>query len=1194
MYTRGEYRDQNGTYGVIMNHTREVTEIILIVSGQVASAFKYEAGISYSFLNTKAKEMYNIVHNGLVGCKPKNGAPIQFELGTSVIHTFTKLKVEYGVELFNGEIVGLEAKSEKEYIRLNYDRNGAGMIPPNIPYVKLTTRAKPSKAEEEEDDALDIEDELNSVPVRSVQEIMLEKEDVSWLKSKKYFIVNDDAQAEQIFSYLDNYNGVISYDTETTGLKINCFGKINSSYKKTLEKYNEEHPKEKIRADRLVGIIFCVQPDVSYYFPCFNRKFKNLYSDDTDTRRGIINNIKARYTVGEYRNRQSDMADYIRNTPADQWGSDVILMERVRNILQTKHILAHNGAFEWKVGWQYEIDTNLKDDTMIMHQIMYKFRSTTSNRGESSSLKYLAKRELGIDQWELDDFFPGYVEDSSGTVRGSGKSRTSKKNKGARIDFSYMDYDGTRIYAPTDGDVTLGLYLKYKKDMVENHREQEYIYSVEVIVACCIGYMEFYGHRIDEAKITAVRDQTKAKVAKLESEIRQLIEYSDDNEMQAYNNLLACMKEAEEASKSSDEAVRNTAMAALNNATTALKEAIEANTEHTLNLGSPAQVGELFYDILKIPFSGEKKSVAKSQVKALLKAKNEDGSKKYPVAHLYSDYKKLDTLLVKFFDNLQDYMFPGGLIFSSYGQISTATGRMSCSKPNAQQYPKDITAIVVPRDDYVMIDADYSQIEYRVLVAMSGEEHLAKLFADPDSDYHTLMASMMYSVPYASVTPKMRSDAKSFNFGIPYGMGLGSLAILLTGVNNATTRAEAAEKYELYFKDQPKTRKFFDNVKEMALVNRFTRTFWNRYRYYSFTDAEGNENNAKKAAALRQAGNAVIQGSAADIFKISVARNFMYIRENGLLGELLIINMIHDEQLFEVNYKHLNVQRVLRDIGINMQFKVEGFPPLYIGAGIGPAWAKAKGKMAEIHPLLLDQLSHEADNMPIWRTDRANINAQEILDYFAKRVLDFRKKKVRDYITNPENFGKDIHPAIGNLLNLQFTYGHDKEKEGLSDSEFTQLCLEEFIKHEDVPNITASMFVAQEEKADDTDEEDDGYEDGEDEDVENVEGYDQKSFALIDESSNIYGSSIHDLIKTFGLFVSPSHKVCGIDLNVLDYKKKEALIEFLSNHACSEEAEGAMEVVFMQEANILNRTGIYVNNIKGSELETRIKAMSTT
>ena len=95
-----------------------------------------------------------------------------------------------------------------------------------------------------------------------------------------------------------------------------------------------------------------------------------------------------------------------------------------------------------------------------------------------------------------------------------------------------------------------------------------------------------------------------------------------------------------------------------------------------------------------------------------------------------------------------------------------------------------------------------------------------------------------------------------------------------------------------------------------------------------------------------------------------------------------------------------------------MQFKVEGFPPLYIGAGIGPAWAKAKGKMAEIHPLLLNQLSHEADNMPIWRTDRANINAQEILDYFAKRVLDFRKKKVRDYITNSPGNRKPIESPI--------------------------------------------------------------------------------------------------------------------------------------------------------------------------------------
>ena len=852
-----------------------------------------------------------------------------------------------------------------------------------------------------------------------------------------------------------------------------------------------------------------------------------------------------------------------------------------------------------------------------------------------------------------------------------------------------------------------------------------------------------------------------------------------------------------------------------------------------------------------------------------------------------------------------------------------------------------------------MLDADYSQIEYRVLVALSGEEHLAKLFADPDSDYHTLMASLMYSVPYASVTPKMRSDAKSFNFGIPYGMGLGSLAILLTGVNNPTTRAEAAEKYELYFKDQPKTRKFFDQVKEMAQVNKYTKTFWSRYRYYSFTDADGRESNAKKAAALRQAGNAIIQGcvhgdtriqtkeygivkikdvvdqhlqvwngtkwtggdilysgqkrkcivtfstgqkficspnhkflvrsakgndrfvecqnlrgrnesvnqhrvvisqeyepsdwvyqsdrrkymalgngaknkfvedigdsfkagvvlgrlasdgsifnrdiggssirqiiaeheedvgevlesymsklgvkykrnkvregrrerldwidcysksltsevdnldiknqihkeifkdtemlrgflrgmfdgdggisgqtitlvfgnqadfepmcrqiqkallffgiraryykydyrhkitistydnqrfldligfisekkqekgrglgspvkeeklfgrvlnvesveitdeyidmydvcntedgyyvadgvithnTAADIFKISVARNFMYIRENNLLGDLLIVNMVHDEQLMEVNAQSLNVQRILRDIGINMQFKVEGFPPLYIGAGIGPAWGKAKGKMAEIHPNLLDQLSHEADNMPIRRTENTQVDTNDILKYFADRVYEFRKNKVREYLTDPESQGKDIHPAIGNLINLQFTYGHDKEKEGLSDTEFTSLCIDEFIKHEGLTGIDSSMFKAQEVVEDV--EEDDEYNDEDEEMDEGDMEYGETDFALIDESDKVYGSSIQDLIKIFGCFVSRVKGVCGIDLNVLGYKKKEAIVEFLSEHVCDKDASGAMEIVFLQEAGILNRTGVFVNNIDGSQIEARIK-----
>lgn len=1181
MFTRGEFLTKDESFGALVSHSKQATEIVLVSSGQVASAFRHDETGDYSFLNNKAKEMYKILKDGIGGCKSRNGSSMPFPLGTSVMHEFTKSKTEYLIELFNSELVSCKINCVGgEEVNLAYTETS--QIPPNIPYVKLTTAQPKKQIDDEFSSAADDE-----VVVRSVAEIALEKEDVSWLKNKKYYIVNEDDQAEQLFSYLDNYSGPISYDTETTGLRINCFGKIGSPYKKQLEEYNAEHPNEQIRADRLVGIIFCIEDNVSYYFPCFNRKFKNLYDTDTTTRQKIINDIKVRYTIGEFATKDSDLSRYIRSTPAEQWGSDVILMERVRNILSKKHIVAHNGSFEWKVGWQYEIDTNLRDDTMIMHQVMYKFRSTTSNRGEPSNLKYLAKVELGIDQWELSDFFPDFKDDTSGLVRAGGKGRGKKGN--SKIDFSYMTYEGTRVYAPTDGDVTLLLFEKYKADMMKNHKEQEYIYNVEVLVSCCIGYMEFYGHRIDEEKIYAVRDQTKAEIACIESEIRQQVGFSKDEELERYNLLKEAMQGFNEADKHGTAEERNRANEIVISATADLYKAIENDKDHELNLASPSQVAELFYDVLGYPLQGDKKSVAKKQIKPLVKAKNEDGSATYPVAKLYSDYKVKDTLMTKFFDNLTYYMYPGGLIFSSFGQISTATGRMSCSKPNAQQYPKAITNIVVPRPGYVMMDADYSQIEYRVLTALAGNEWLAELFSDPDSDYHTLMASMMYGVDYASVTPKMRSDAKSFNFGIPYGMGFKSLAILLKGNSKQSSVEEAKEKYELYFKNQPKTRKFFDQVKEMAQVNKYTKTFWNRYRYYSFTDADGNENNARKAAALRQAGNAVIQGTAADIFKISVARNFMYIRENNLLGKLLIINMIHDEQLFEVDVQSLNMQRVLADVGRNMQFKVNGFPPLYIGAGIGPAWGKAKGKMAEIHPVLLEQFTSEADNIPLWRTDNSQVDPKEVLKYFDGRVYKFREQKVEQYLLDPANRGKDLHPAIGNLLNLQFTYGHDKEKEGLDDNEFTLLCVDEFIKHNNLEGITSGMFTANTDaEAAKEDEEDEEYTDGDEEEEEDDLDFFGGAFTVIDEKNELFGSSLQDLIAIFHFFVSPDMGVCCIDSMDLSYQKKDELVEFLCQHLCDSEDEGAMELIFLQPGNILNRTGTFVKGISDEEIEKRI------
>lgn len=676
MITRGEYDGKNGELGVICSHTKDCIELILVRRGNVWSAFKKEGNAEYSFNNNVAKSVYNsILKKGLNGCKANNCVAAPFVLGTVSRHSFTKAKTSYIIDKYNGELAGAEIRSDSEIINLVYCQD-ANIMPKNIPYITLTVanEFKPSEDGEEPD-----------IKVRTLQEIALEK-DISYVFNSNYYIVNDEDTSEKIFDAIEKWNGVVSYDTETTGLRINMFSKINSKWKKMLDDYNAEKPKaEQIRADRLVGVILCVEEKTSYYFPCFNRKFKNLYQEvGNPIRERLIQNFKAYYTVGPGWQLQTDMARYWRDTPSEAVSCDCILMERLRKILTTKNILAHHGSFEWKVSYCYDIDVNLKEDTMLMHQLMYKFRSTTANSGEPSNLKYLSKREFNIDQLDLEDFFVDYKEDDSNEVRGSKKRGKKKK---VDIDFSYMDYDGARAYAPGDGDLTLRLCHKYKRDMLENHREMLYIYSVEVIVACAIGYMEFFGHRIDERKINHVRDKYRYEKLGIEHKIRLLANLADSEEerlLGELNTITSSMRDG----------LADTEYDTLKDKADSIAKQCREHmdsVENTVSLTSPAQVAKLFFERLGYPYSGEKMSVAKKELKPLLKMKNEDGSNKYPAVHLYTEWKKLDTLLTKFFDNLQNFMYPGGFIFTSYGQISTATGRMNASKPKRALGPCMVT-----------------------------------------------------------------------------------------------------------------------------------------------------------------------------------------------------------------------------------------------------------------------------------------------------------------------------------------------------------------------------------------------------------------------------------------------------------------------------------------------------------------------
>lgn len=709
MITVGEYRKtvprnskESEAYKVIVDYTSTKKEVILVYGVAVMSAYKIEDGNEYCYNNMKAKDVYERLYKGIKDCSAKNVSAVPFELGTAALHTISKANAKYKIMKYNSELAGAEvnivkmpAKSKREedgrpeyeiYIYLGYTEEQEQKF--SIPYIQLTTEYEFEENESQED----------RIQVRSLEEVSLRK-DISWLLNKKYYIINDDSVCENILNIMENWNGPIAYDTETTGLRINMFSKINSKEKAFLDEYNKDKPREEqIRADSLVGVILCVEENVSYYFPVANRKFANVYSDpNSEIRKRLIDKFKSAYTIGEFRELNTDMARYWRGTPANEITSDCIFMERIRYILTKKHIATHNGTFDWKVAYCYDIDTNICDDTIILHQLMYKFRSTTKNSGESSKLKDLAKRELGIDQLDLSDFFVGYTEDESGTVSTKGVKRVKKntKKKKLDIDFSYMDYAGAKAYGPADGDVTLCLLHKYKKDLMENHKEMEYLYSVELIVAAAIGYMEFYGHRLDVTKIDRVRDNYYRQALLLEHKIRKEAKLDTPEEIQAFERLAEILDSIESYDKRIDE-LKETGeeketldkLVAERQEQFALREEQEKlcrltidESENQFNLASVGQVASLFYDRMNIEPVDGVRTVAKKPLKALLKLKDENGNAKYPIVKMYSEWKSIDTMLTKFFDNLQYFMFPGGFIFSRYGQISTATGRMSCSKP---------------------------------------------------------------------------------------------------------------------------------------------------------------------------------------------------------------------------------------------------------------------------------------------------------------------------------------------------------------------------------------------------------------------------------------------------------------------------------------------------------------------------------
>ena len=349
------------------------------------------------------------------------------------------------------------------------------------------------------------------------------------------------------------------------------------------------------------------------------------------------------------------------------------------------------------------------------------------------------------------------------------------------------------------------------------------------------------------------------------------------------------------------------------------------------NINSTKQLGIILFEKMKLPVVKKTKSGYSTDVEVLEKLKNEN-----EIVSKILDYRQLVKLNSTYVEGLIPYINDkDNRIHSYFHQTVTATGRISSSEPNLQNIPtrfdlgKQIRKVFKPKEGYVFVDADYSQIELRVLAHIADDEHMIEAFNN-NEDIHRQTASKVFDIPMEEVTSKQRSDAKAVNFGIVYGISDFGL-----GEQLGISRKQAKLYIEQYLDKYQKIKEFMENIKESAKKEGYVETLFNRRRYIP----EMNSNNYMvRQFGARVAMNTPIQGTAADIMKIAMIKLFNELKERKLESNILL--QIHDELLLEVKKEEKDeVEKLLKDsMEGAMQLKV----PLKVELSEADNWYEAK------------------------------------------------------------------------------------------------------------------------------------------------------------------------------------------------------------------------------------------------------------
>lgn len=328
---------------------------------------------------------------------------------------------------------------------------------------------------------------------------------------------------------------------------------------------------------------------------------------------------------------------------------------------------------------------------------------------------------------------------------------------------------------------------------------------------------------------------------------------------------------------------------ALSGKITELEQEIYSEAGCEFNINSPKQLGEILFEKMGLP-GGKKTKTGYSTAADVL----EKLSGEYPVVKHILEYRGLTKLKSTYADGLAAYIEDENRIHSTFNQTITATGRISSTEPNLQNIPirmelgRQIRKVFIPKDGYCFMDADYSQIELRVLASMSGDERLIEAYRS-HADIHRTTASQVFHIPFEKVTDLQRRNAKAVNFGIVYGISSFGLSEDLS-----ISRKEAAAYIEQYFETYPQVKQFIDSLVKDAKKNGYAVTLYGRRRPVPELFSS---NFMQRSFGERVAMNSPIQGTAADIIKIAMIRVFERLKKEGLKSKLIL--QVHDELLIE-------------------------------------------------------------------------------------------------------------------------------------------------------------------------------------------------------------------------------------------------------------------------------------------------------